>query len=381
MIALLLSIISFFYIIYIYSLWLSIDKIEYTDYHQPVSVIIPCYKEGFQELIECVTSCMEANGEKEVILIDNNNDPNSITCSAINHLSTIFPNLIIEREVRQGKRFAHSTGLNISKYKLVVFVDSDTILDKNALIEIVKPMQDDRIGAVCGNIKLKNPSDNFLTRCLETMYWNSFDFYRQAISGIGYLYVCSGALSCYRKEALLKLEDEYLNQEFMGVKCSISDDTFMTVRLQTRLNYKIAYQNESIGYTYSPNKIKGFWKQLVRWRQGFLRETLLMWKEPKKNIIPLFLDAQINLILQSTICFMRVYFFIWLIFSFDISSLVFYLTTFITSSLLMSSAQIIIRPKKIFYILAYSFIYDFFFIFTFVHALIKIRSQGTWGTR
>ena len=111
----------------------------------------------------------------------------------------------------------------------------------------------------------------------------------------------------------------------LGSECSISDDTFMTVRIQSRLGYKIEYIEKSIGYTYSPNKIKGFWKQLVRWRQGFLRETLLMWKEPKKNIKYLFIDAQTNLILQSTISIIIIQFLLSLLFNFNLLLLVVFL--------------------------------------------------------
>lgn len=370
---------SLIYIIILYGLWLTRVEKNYKEYPKGYSIIIPCYNEGFFELIKCVNSCRNAEGLKQIIVIDNNsNKPETI--SALKHLSK-FNDIQILEEKRQGKRFAHAKGLTHAKYNLICFLDSDTIVESNAFLELIKPFQDKRIGAVCGNIRIMNREDNFLTRCLDTMYWNSFEFYRKAVSGLGYLYVCSGALSAYRKGALLKLEKEYLNQKFMGSECSISDDTFMTVRLQSRLGYKIEYMETAIGYTYSPNKIKGFWKQLVRWRQGFLRETLLMWKEPKKNIIPLFIDAQTNLILQTSIAFLRVYFFLMIIFNFNIISIVNYLIIFLVSAMMMSTAQIVNRPSKILYILAYSFIYDFFFVFTFIHALIKIRNQGKWGTR
>jgi hyaluronan synthase len=373
------SLLSLAYIIYVYLLYFAREDKFYEKYDKPFSVIIPCYNEGYKELKECVNSILIARGDKQIILVNNNSNKEE-TIRAIKEFSN-NPKILLLKEKRQGKRFAHSKGLKYAKHDLIVFVDSDTIVDKNAFLELIKPFQDEKIGGVCGNIKIKNRNDNFLTKCLDSMYWNSFEFHRQAVSSLSYLYVCSGALASYRKELLLRLEKEYLNQKFLGSKCSISDDTFMTIRIQSKLGYKIAYQNDSIAYTYSPNKIKGFWKQLVRWRQGFLRESILMWNGPKKNIIPLFLDVQTNLILQSSVSIMRIYFFFWLIFGFSLYNLIGYLIVFLVSSILLSSAQIVIRPKKIFYILGYSFIYDFFFVFTFIHASINIKNQGTWGTR
>lgn len=380
MILLLISLLSFCYITIIYFLWISRTSKRYSSGNKEATIIIPCYNEGYKELKQCVDSIIGSRGNKQVILIDNNSNREE-TKQAISELSLEYPSLEVYLEQRQGKRFAHSKGLEHANNDFIVFVDSDTIISKNAIVELLKPFSDESIGAVCGNIRIKNKNDNFLTKCLDTMYWNSFEFYRRAVSGIGYLYVCSGALSAYRKHLLLKLEEEYLNQKFLGENCSISDDTFMTVRVQSRLGYKIAYQNNSIAYTYSPNKVKTFWKQLVRWRQGFLRESILMWKEPKKNIIPLFIDAQTNLILQTTISIMRIGFFINLILFFNLNNLVSYLLMFFISSILLSTAQIVLRPNKIIYILGYSFIYDFFFVFTFIHALIRIRWQGKWGTR
>ena len=54
--------------------------------------------------------------------------------------------------------------------------------------------------------------------------------------------VIAGALGCYRKNLLLRLEKDYLNQKFLGKSCSISDDRYLTQRIQTRFKKKIYYQ-------------------------------------------------------------------------------------------------------------------------------------------
>ena len=266
----------------LYTLLIIKKEPRYKEYNEPFTIIIPCYNEPYQFLKDCVDSIINAEGEKQIILVDNNSNHKD-TLKAIEEYKK-NPFVKVLKEKKQGKRFAHAKGLKYTENEIVVFVDSDTIVLKNSILELIKPLQDPKIGAVCGNIRIANRNDNFLTKSLNAMYWNSFEYYRGAVSVLGYLYVCSGALSAYKKDLLIRLEEEYLNHYFMGRLCSISDDTFMTVRIQSRFGKKIAFQREAIGLTYSPNTIKGFWKQLFRWRQGFLRESLEMWKEPKKHI-------------------------------------------------------------------------------------------------
>lgn len=350
-------------------------KDNYKEYYKPVSIIIPCYNEDPTLLKECVESCINSDGKHQIILI-NNNSSNADCLKMIDFFRKDRQILVLD-EKKQGKRFAHSKGLKYAKYDIIVFIDSDTIVKNDSILNLIKPLQNKNIGACCGHIQIKNDK-RFFTKCLDTMYWNSFEFYRYATSSLGYLYVCSGALAAYRKDLLLKLESEYLNQKFFGRPCSISDDTFMTVRIQSRFGMKIAYCSNAIAYTYSPETFNGFWKQLVRWRQGFLRESIQMWREPKKNIKFLFIDAQFNLLVQTAIVFLRFLFFISLILNFSVLNLISYLLFFIISSILLSAYQIICRPKKILYILTYSFIYNFFFVFTLIHAYIKIGDQGKW---
>ncbi|MEK6883139.1 MAG: glycosyltransferase [Nanoarchaeota archaeon] len=352
---------------------------KFKDYNKPFSVIIPCYNEESRYLLDCVNSIIKAEGNKQIILVNNNSNKEE-TLNAINEIKR-NKNVLVLNEKRQGKRFAHSKGLKYAKHELVVFVDSDTIVLKESFLELIKPFQDKSIGGVCGNIKIANVKDNFFVKCLDSMYWNSFESHRKSTSNLGFLYVCSGALSCYRKDSLLKLEDKYLNQTFMGRPCSISDDAFMTVRVQSQLGKKIYFQSKAIGLTYSPNKFKGFWKQLERWRRGFLRESLLMWKEPKKNIKLLFLDSQFNFFTQTIMAFFKIALLINLIIFFSLGNLASFFLWFILIASLHSVYLFVYSPKRIPNILAYSFLYEFIFIFTYFHALINIRNQGSWSTR
>ena len=268
MLGYILSLISLCYIIYIYALLISKEEKDYGDKSHPVSVIVPCYNEEPKALRECIKSIYVAGGEKQIILVDNNS--NETTKSTIRQIKSYYPEVLVLEESRQGKRFAHSKGLQYAKYDIIVFVDSDTIINPFALIEITKPFSDINIGAVAGQVKVINKNESILTKSLSAMFWTSNNLFRKATSGAGYMGVIAGALGAYRKDLILKLEKGYLKQKFFGNRCLISDDRFLTMRIQTRFNKKVEYRQTAIAYTYMPISYKKAWKMIERWKRGVL---------------------------------------------------------------------------------------------------------------
>jgi hyaluronan synthase len=374
------SFISLFYIIYIYLLWFKRKERSYPNYFKPFSVIIPCYNEGYDELVSCVSSCLNAEGNKQVILVNNNSTKHE-TRLAIKDLMMRHRNLIVCSEERQGKRFAHSKGLKYAKYGLIVFVDSDTIIERNAFIELIKPFRNQKVGAVAGQIKVMNKDKNTLTRSMSAMFWTSCNIFRKASSSIGYMGVIAGALGAYRKDLLIKLEHDYINQKFLGKPCSISDDRYLTMRIQMRFNKDIEYCEKAIGYTYVPHKVKQTWRMLERWRRGVLRESLLVWKEPFWRKPILMLDVQFNFLFIYLIMILRVFFFYSFFTSIGVIGIMYSILWFFLISSMYSTIMMVENTKEFPYKLVWSFFYEFFFIFTVITATLKIRNQGAWATR
>jgi hyaluronan synthase len=380
MLGYILTSISLIYIIYIYSLWISREGEVFKEFNKPFTVIIPCYNEGKKELIECVESCIKADGNSQIILVNNNSNKEE-TRLAILELITTYPKLEVYQEARQGKRFAHSKGLEYAKNDLIIFVDSDTIVNKDAFTELIKPFQDEKIGAVAGQVCIKNKKDNILTKSLSAMFWTSNNIFRKATSSLGFMGVIAGALGAYRKELLIKLEPDYLSQTFLGRPCSISDDRFLTMRIQTRFKMKIDYLESAKGFTYMPTNIKKTWKMMERWRRGVLREVILLWKEPFWNAKLLMFDVQFNFIVLCLMIIVKGFFIYNLIADFSLIGLVYTIFWFIITATLYSSIMLVENPKEFPYKLTWSILYEFIFVFTFIHALIKIRNQGAWNTR
>lgn len=85
---------------------------------------------------------------------------------------------------------------------------------------------------------------------------------------------CSGPAAAYRREYLLPLLEQYINQSFLGKECTYGDDRHLTTLLLK--DYEIVYVDTAIVYTDAPTTLTKFIKQQVRWKKSWLRESFLL---------------------------------------------------------------------------------------------------------
>ena len=143
----------------------------------------------------------------------------------------------------KGKREAlHYAVKNLidDDVEFVVTIDSDTVLEGDALIRVVEPLKSPRIGAATGNVLLLNESQNLLTRMIGTYYWVGLNIYKQAQSVIRSVVCCSGCLAAYRAPLLREIIDEFASQRFLGERCTHSEDRHLT-NLVLREGYDVVY--------------------------------------------------------------------------------------------------------------------------------------------
>ncbi len=116
-----------------------------------------------------------------------------------------------------GKRRALYSGLKLARGEILITIDTDSVIGRNALKRIILPLLDDpEVGAVAGRVAVLNEKENILTRMLSVNYSISFDFGRAYQSVYGGVMVCPGALTAYRKEAITSILKDWANQVFMG---------------------------------------------------------------------------------------------------------------------------------------------------------------------
>jgi hyaluronan synthase len=228
---------------------------------EKIAVLIPCFNED-AELVE------------QLIVIDDGST-NGVQ-ARLRALEAELPIVVHEFAENRGKREAlhHATTTMLDDdVDFVVTIDSDTILEPDALVRVVEPLLDPKIGASTGDVLLLNERQNLLTRMIGTYYWVGLNIYKQAQSVIRSVVCCSGCLAAYKASLLREVIDEFASQRFLGEACTHSEDRHLT-NLVLKRGYDVVYVAEAVSWTETPATVRGFLRQQRRWKRGYIRESI-----------------------------------------------------------------------------------------------------------
>lgn len=350
-----------------------------------ISVIIPSYNEKMDLFAKTLISVIRAKGNKEIIIIDDGSITESKWLVKLFEHSYRFGGPTIKIHIfpkNHGKREALHyavTHLVNPSSMCVVTIDSDTILDRNALLQIAAPLRDSSIGATTGDVQLLNEKQNLLTRMVGTYYWMGLNIYKKAQSGLGIVVCCSGCLSAYRTSLVKEIIDEFNNQYFLGEKATHSEDRHLT-NLILKRGYKVVYIPEAVSYTETPATIKSFCRQQLRWKRGFVRESLYTlsyaWRNQKRLFFQiLFWDLTAPYLTLGLRLYLLVLLCINPIFVLTIIAPLWVMATFMRYLLVVFRA-----PQKTFGLFLYSVFFEAVLYWVNLYALFTVKNKR-WVTR
>lgn len=245
-----------------------------------VSVIMPSYNESkcVSKAIDSVFMADYPKDKLEVIAIDDGSDDGTYEQLKIAKKNYGASLKIIRFNKNLGKRRALYSGLKLARGEILITVDTDSIIGRNALKRIVLPlMSDPEVGAVAGRVAVLNEKDNVLTRMLAVNYSISFDFGRAYQSVYGGVMVCPGALTAYRGSVIRPILKDWVNQVFMGKPCTHGEDRHLT-NLILKNGYSTKYQSNAVVYTRVPSDLIQVNKMYIRWTRSCLRESFVFLK-------------------------------------------------------------------------------------------------------
>lgn len=183
---------------------------------------------------------------------------------------------IYQQPENRGKRQALYRGFHLATGEVFITVDSDSIVKKDTLRQMASPfIADENCGAVAGNVRVLNRKKGLIPRMLEVSFAFSFEFIRSAQSALGSVFCTPGALSAYRKEAVMTALPEWINQTFMGQPSTIGEDRAMT-NMILKQGYKVFFQRHAYVFTNIPERYKNLHKMFTRWERSNVRETIAM---------------------------------------------------------------------------------------------------------
>lgn len=243
----------------------------------PVSVIIPAYNEGamVEKALYAVVASDYPADRLEIICIDDGSRDD--TWFYIDRAQQRFPHLIktIRFPHNRGKKEGLYAGFRQAKGDFLVTIDSDSVIAKDTLRQIVAPMlQDPQIGAVAGNVRVYNRHRSLLGKMLAVRFVLAFDFLRASQSQYKAVVCTPGALSAYRRQAIFPHLEAWRNQTFLGIPCNHTEDRALT-NFVLRAGYYTVYQRPALVYTLVPETFRGLCKMYLRWERGNVRESFV----------------------------------------------------------------------------------------------------------
>lgn len=240
-----------------------------------VVVLIPAYNEDEQLLIACIKSVLRQTRLPDHIEVVDDGSTHHTYATTRQWLATLkgrYPlTLTWTRTKNKGKRHAQGIGI---KHDLLadvyITVDSDTVLDPDAIAEGLKPFADPDVQSVGGICLPINVRDNLLTRFtgLWETIWQLTE--RSAQSTMNSVTVNSGVIAFYRGDTIRQYLSPYLNETFFGREVKFSDDSMLT--LYSMIHGKTVQQPTSIAFSAVPNRYSHHLRRYMRWMRGsFIR--------------------------------------------------------------------------------------------------------------
>jgi len=370
-----------------------------------VGAIVVGYREKadlLKRCLESIKSSKYANIKRIVFVIDGNSDSDMYMADVY---KSVFNNNVVKvdflisnagdacdytlfnmtrnicvMQPHGGKREGLYTGFKLlmqdPDVQVVVTTDSDTILDENAITELVYASRHEHVGAVAGQIEVWNKSDSLLAHIVAYRYWFSFNLERACESFWNTVLCVAGPMACYKMDTLRVILDDWFNQKFLGAPCTFGDDRHLTNRVLLQ-GKKVVYTPFALGYTDTPRDFATYFRQQTRWSKSYFREFL--YNMQSIHLHPIWMCYE--LCYHIVYFFLLMYWFVYILYFGNIYQQ--------TLAILITMGMVLI---KCVYggIKARNWAFVFFYLYIFVYFLVLIPAKiialltlwdTRWGTR
>lgn len=359
-----------------------------TNYTPGVTIVIPCFNEEKwikRTIISCVNQDYPIDKLEVIVVDDCSND------RSVKNIKEVIEELkkkkkfeldkrlnYFVQEKNAGKREALCTGVLNAKHDLIVFVDSDSFLDPFAIINLVQPFKDPKMGGVAGRTDVANTYTNALTKMQSVRYYIAFRIMKAAEGYFDTVTCLSGPLSCYRKEIIMDNMEAWRNQKFLGQPATFGDDRAMTNFVLSK--HRTGYQDTAFCSTIVPNKYKVFLKQQMRWKRSWIRESIIsgkfMWKKEPFAAVLFYIGLLVPILAPIVVGYNLVYI--------PLVQRIFpktFVVGLLMMALMMSFAQMLLRKSTTWIFgMLFCIFYESVLLWQMPIAWITFW-KSTWGTR
>jgi cellulose synthase/poly-beta-1,6-N-acetylglucosamine synthase-like glycosyltransferase len=195
------------------------------------------------------------------------------------------PNLWVVDKENGGKADALNAGLNYCRTPLFCAMDADSLLERDALIRVVRPfLEDERTVAAGGILRVVNGCTvrhgqvlqvglprKILARFQALEYLRAFLAGRMGWDAVGASLVISGAFGVFKRSTVVEVGGYATD--------TVGEDMELVVRLHHHLRkkgepYRIGFVPDPVAWTEVPEGLKALGRQRDRWQRGLLQSLL-----------------------------------------------------------------------------------------------------------
>jgi hyaluronan synthase len=268
-----------------------------------VAIVMPAFNEQ-QAIAVSIRSLLALDyppDKLEVVVV--NDGSSDRTLEEIQGVARSNPRVqVIDFPENRGKRAAMAAGIRATSAEVIAFVDSDSVLDPNAMRVIVQGFANPRVGAIAGHANVLNVHESWLTKMQAVRYYVAFKVCKAAESVFNVVTCCSGCFSVYRRAAIMPKLEWWENQTFFGASSTFGDDRSLTnCVLRT---WKVRYESRAVSHTIVPSTFKVFMRQQLRWKRSWTRESLIVssfvWRKNPLGAIAVYVGIVLPIIAPVT---------------------------------------------------------------------------------
>jgi cellulose synthase/poly-beta-1,6-N-acetylglucosamine synthase-like glycosyltransferase len=225
------------------------------EYFPSLSVLVPAHNE--ERYIEnCVNSILESDyqGEREIVVI---NDGSTDRTGDILKKFSGNKAVRVLKTNHLGKSRALNKAISLSKNEVIAGIDGDTDVGKESLKHLVRPLQDSKVAAVGGIVKIRNkrkPVSWFQN--IEYLYSSFFNSLCDKINGNIFT---PGPISAFKRDRVEVLKG-FRTDVFL-------EDVDMSLRI-VRSGYRVRISERAVVRTNVPESVSGWVRQRRRWMKG-----------------------------------------------------------------------------------------------------------------
>ena len=243
-----------------------------------ISVLIPAWNEGetIGDTIQAVLDSDYPEDKLEVIVVNDKSSDNTLE-----EMKKFGDKVrVVDNEKNLGKSGSLNKIAKMAKGDILAVVDADSYPNKESMRQMVAYFEEEGVGAVTSAILVKDGKTRL--EKLQAVEYTIIAWNRKLLQFIEGIYVTPGPLSMYRKEAML-LDGGFDTK-------NITEDIEMTWKI-LKHGYKVRIDLNSKVYCSSPNTLKMWWKQRLRWNLGGM-QTMIKYRRlifnPKYGMMGLF---------------------------------------------------------------------------------------------